>query len=113
MTREDIEQINVVEPNCFETSREEEWYKFGLTYGLEIADENPKSPWISIYDDLPCNHDELMDYYNSPSITRRVIICNEYNQVDMGYMCKSDDKWVWIAFGTPKYWCKYPEPPKE
>ena len=28
--------------------------------GAEWADANPKSPWISVNDDLPCNHEELM-----------------------------------------------------
>lgn len=41
MTREFIEQLDVVEPNCFETNREEIWYKVGLVDGLNIADENP------------------------------------------------------------------------
>lgn len=53
MTREDIEQLNVVEPYCFESDREEQWYNIGLKYGLEIADEHPKSPWIAVKDKLP------------------------------------------------------------
>ena len=56
MTREDIEQLNVLVPYCFETDLEEHWYNIGLKHGLEIADEYPKSPWISVKDDLPCNH---------------------------------------------------------
>ena len=63
MTREDIEQLNVVEPYWFESDREEQWYNIGLKHGLEIADNNPKSPWISVKDDLPCNHPELADGY--------------------------------------------------
>lgn len=53
MTREDIEQLNVVEPYCFETDREEQWYNIGLKDGLVIADNNPKSPWIAVEDKLP------------------------------------------------------------
>lgn len=56
MTREEIEKLNEPEPYCFETDREEQWYKVGLREGLETADYNPKSPWISVNDDLPCNH---------------------------------------------------------
>ena len=41
MTREFIEQLDVVEPNCYETDREEIWYKVGLVDGLKIADEHP------------------------------------------------------------------------
>lgn len=50
MTREDIEQLNVVEPYCFESDREEQWYNIGLKHGLEIADENPNlaSLWRNV-----------------------------------------------------------------
>ena len=41
MTREDIEQLNVFVPYCFETDQEEHWYNIGLKHGLEIADEEP------------------------------------------------------------------------
>ena len=41
MTREDIEQLNVLVPYCFETDLEEKWYNIGLKHGLEIADEEP------------------------------------------------------------------------
>ena len=60
MTREDIEQLNVVEPYCFETDQEEHWYNVGLKHGLDAADANPKSPWISVRDDLPYRHKELL-----------------------------------------------------
>ena len=53
MTREEIEQLNEVEPYCFETDREEQWYRVGLQEGLSIADANPKSPWISVNEKLP------------------------------------------------------------
>ena len=53
MTREDVEQLNVVEPYCFESDREEQWYRVGLQEGLSIADANPKSPWISVNEKLP------------------------------------------------------------
>ena len=61
MSREEIEQLNEAEPYCFETAREEQWFNVGLQQGLATADDNPKSSWISVDDDLPCNHKELMD----------------------------------------------------
>ena len=68
MTREEIEQLNEAEPYCFETTREEQWYNVGLQQGLATADANPKASWISVDDDLPCNHKELMDgeHYTKP-----------------------------------------------
>ena len=49
MTRKEIIQQGVpVEPNCFETDREERWYKVGLYEGATA------SPWHSVADgDLP------------------------------------------------------------
>ena len=42
MTRKEIEQLNVVEPNCFETDREKQLYEVGLKRGLETADNSPE-----------------------------------------------------------------------
>lgn len=53
ITREYIEQLNTIEPYCFENDREEQWFNIGLQYGLEVADANPKSPWIAAEDKLP------------------------------------------------------------
>lgn len=47
ITREFIEQLDVIEPNCYETDKEEIWYEVGLIHGLEIADAEPnfKNIW--------------------------------------------------------------------
>ena len=36
-------------------------YQKGFTAGVKWADEHPKSPWINVKDDLPCNHEELLN----------------------------------------------------
>ena len=41
MTREEINKFSGVEPYCFETDREEDWYKIGCIDGLEAADAEP------------------------------------------------------------------------
>ena len=41
MTREEINKFSGVEPYCFETDREEDWYKMGCIDGLEAADAEP------------------------------------------------------------------------
>lgn len=43
MTREEIEEeeFSGVELNCFETDREEDWYRIGCIDGLAAADEEP------------------------------------------------------------------------
>ena len=40
MTREEINELNVIEPNCFENDREEQWYNVGLKEGLKVADKS-------------------------------------------------------------------------
>ena len=48
MTREEIISKGVpIEPNCFETDREEQWYKAGLYDGATA------SPWHDVKEELP------------------------------------------------------------
>ena len=113
MTREDIEQLNVVEPYCFESDKEELWYNVGLKNGLEIADENPKSPWISVDEDLPCNHVELI--MDNPLYKRtKPVVCNKPCgiRVDQMVYAMSLNEWYW-AGETPTHWFPAPELPKE
>lgn len=78
MTREFIEQLDVVEPNCFETDREERWYEVGLVKGLKIADENPISLW----------HDASEE----PQENEYVLIQNDENDYDVT-LTQSTDEW--------------------
>ena len=66
--RQDIEVLNEVRPYCFESDREEQWFKVGLQYGLDAADAEPLSRWISVKDDLPCNHEELWKWESKDNI---------------------------------------------
>ena len=111
MTREEIEQLNEVEPYCFETDREEQWYRVGLQEGLSIADANPKSPWISVEDDLPCNHEEMVQ----TDFTDRVLVLtrNGCPELEVANMCVIEGKWEWNTLTTVSYWMPIPELPKE
>ena len=115
MTREDIEQLNILEPYCFETDLEKKWYNIGLKHGLEIADEHPKSPWISVKEDLPCNHEELITtegHYKKETIN--VITIDKYGIIEDNYMVLYDnDEWCWKYGMTPLYWMPIPKLPKE
>ena len=113
ITREYIEQLSNIEPYCFETDREEQWYRVGLKEGLKVADANPKSPWISVEKDLPCNHPELITCESSiySEITIPVIAVI-HNFIIMSRMYKEDGKWYWEN-DEPTYWFPVPEPPKE
>lgn len=107
MTREDIEQLNVVEPYCFESDREEQWYNVGLKHGLEIADNNPKSHWISVKDDLPCNHDDFK-YFNTT-----VLFLTRLEDGDLfaTYMRKGNvtNTWHWVAAKEVTHWMSIPK----
>ena len=104
MTREDIEQLNVVEPYCFESDKEELWYNVGLKNGLEIADENPKSPWISVKERLPTKGGHYL------------CVDENYNIAVLAFV---GDKWINTKTFTDVplevviYWMPKPPLPKE
>lgn len=121
MTREEIEQLNEAEPYCFETAREEQWYNVGLQQGLAAADANPKSSWISVDDDLPCNHKELMEGEHS---TKPVLVVVAWDvdpskkHIKVCSMCDTilgsvNTGWYWQTdnFYTVVYWMPLPKMP--
>ena len=121
MTREEIEHINEIEPYSFETSGEEQWYRIGLLEGLETADANPKSSWISVNDDLPCNHKELLENEHYTKTVLVVLSWNEHpskRHISMHSMSNKigsfDVDWYWYntADYTVTHWMSLPELPK-
>ena len=111
MTREEIEEFPRVKLNCFETDREEDWYTIGLKHGLEIADEYPKSPWISVDDDLPCNHKELLLSTGYHTVT--VFTYKKGGACGMDNMIIRNGKWEWEAWKEDYlYWMSIPKLPK-
>ena len=84
--------------------------------GAQWADDNHKSPWISVNDDLPCNHKELITAdgrYEKNTIC--VITINKYGIIESNYMVLYDDgKWGWeYDVPAPCYWMLIPKLPKE
>lgn len=84
--------------------------------GANWADDNPKNPWISIIDDLPCNHKELIDP-NCKNTTQSVLIAKADGTIRQDYMIKdfgTRKGWSWRNWGGNfVYWMPIPEPPKE
>ena len=117
MTREEIEQLNEAEPYCFETDREEQWYNVGLQQGLATADNNPKSSWISVDDDLPCNHKELMACEHCTKLVLAVLIYNEDPSKKCIKICgmlgSDNTSWYWLIGTHYKvvYWMPLPKMP--
>lgn len=113
LTREAIEELNDIEPYCFETDKEEQWFNIGLQYGLDVADSDPISPWISIEDDLPCNHEELI--IDNPLYKRtKPVVCNKPCGIRVDQMVYDMELngWYWTG-ETPTHWFPAPELPKE
>ena len=69
----------------------------GFEAGVKWADEHPKSPWISVKDDLPCNHSDLVLTYNDiPFSTKRVMVVTDIHTLFLCEMKKDDDRgWIW------------------
>lgn len=81
----------------------------GFTFGARWADEHPKSPWISVKKDLPCNHKELL---NSDTLTKSVIIRNSDGSITFSLMYL-DLEWKWMSGDNPTHWFSIPDLPKE
>ena len=119
MTRQ--EQIKqAVESNLdvsFYTPQDGELLKETFYIGAKWADENPQSPWISVKDDLPCNHNDLVLTYNDiPFSTKRVLVMTDIHTLFLCEMKKDDDHgWIWNYLTKDKinHWFPIPELAKE
>ena len=112
MTRKDIEQL--LRLHGFETKREEQWYKLGLKQGLEIADNEPASPWISVKSYFPRNFEELISP-DDRRYTKYVIGLDCRGRIVLTRMKKYNDfsgNWYWDGV-EPEYWMPIPKLPKE
>ena len=82
---------------------------------IEGAEFALNEQWISVDDDLPCNHEELITtdgYYGKE--TANVITIDNYGVIEDNYMVLyNDGKWGWKYGAVPCYWMPIPELPKE
>ena len=84
--------------------------------GAKWADKHPKSPWISVNDDLPCNHGDLVLTYNGiPFSTKRVLVMTDVHTLFLCEMKKDDRGWIWNYSTKDKitHWMLIPELSKE
>ena len=77
--------------------------------GTKWADNNPKSPWISVEDDLPCNNEQL----THSNYTDRVIVLakNEFPEVEFMYKVE-EGVWKWTTLKNVSYWMPIPKLPE-
>ena len=103
-------------------TRQEKIQKEAEKYGelapifLEGANFALNNQWISVEDDLPYNHEELIaadGRYEKNTIY--VITINKYGIIESNYMALYDDgKWGWeYDVPAPCYWMLIPKLPKE
>lgn len=88
----------------------------GFMLGANWADENPKSPWISVEDDLPCNHEELIDKNFKGNFQKTLFVVVWYdNHEDLDCMISENGEWRWLSKFRNSYthWMLIPEPPKK
>ena len=77
--------------------------------GAKWADTHPKSPWISVDDDLPCNHQDLIH----SNYTDRVLVSARNGYSEIAFMSKIENIWVWETPIKVSYWMPIPQLPKE
>ena len=89
--------------------------KCAFEEGAMWADKYPKSPWISVDDDLPCNHDSMIcevckgvEYE-----TNRVLVLLIDGTIEISYMFRlTPHAWHWNTYKVTQ-WMPLPELPKE
>ena len=77
--------------------------------GAKWSDKHPKSPWISVEDDLPCNYEELMHSFFTDKTTDVLVAI--HGDFRLSRMIKWCDKWIWESY-IPTYWMPIPKLPK-
>lgn len=111
MTRKEIEQLNEVEPYRLVTEREEQLYRVRLQEGFSIADDNPKSPWISVDDEMPYDYTELLINQDT---TVPILTKTERWGYFVQYMYYSPTQgWRFTEGGGVEYWMPIPKLPKK
>ena len=94
----------------------------GFENGIKWSDTHPKSQWISVEEDLPCNHEELIKNEN---YTKNVLVVLSWNDnpskkhIEICDMCNVigsfNTNWYWrnAAYYNVVCWKPLPELPKE
>ena len=77
---------------------------------LEGADFVLNNQWISVEEDLPCNHEEL--FINDDKNETKTVLSIINGYIMMSRMYKPKHKWHWEN-DEPTHWMPIPELPKE
>ena len=103
---DDCEAIDVGECSCCNINR----IVRAFNRGIEYQKQKSNSSWISVEDDLPCNHKELLDLLH----TKFVITINSKRTVELNYMIEGLNGWEWAfkKYYDILYWMRIPELPE-
>lgn len=90
-------------------------YGLGFVDGALWADNNPKSYWISVDDDLPYNNQNDIHF----GFTNYVLAIDEDKNIFIAFMRKDkNDKWVWssdddydLSYRIITHWMPIPKLP--
>lgn len=104
-----VEYCNSTDPILMKSA------EYNFKKGTQWADNNPKSPWISVKYELPCDNPNNIHF----GFTNRVLATDGEN-IFVAYMKKDkDNKWIWCSEDNVDishiitHWMPFPEPPKE
>ena len=111
MTREEeirnaIDTIFPIPPSEKGRKHEQALMATGFEAGVKWADEHPKSPWISVKDDLPYKHKELLD---GEQKTKLVLIVDACGGADIDFMSIYKGTWQWWNNSNVTYWLSIPD----
>ena len=103
---DDCAAIDVGECSCCNINR----IVRAFNRGVEFQKQKTKSSWISVEDDLPCNHEEMVQ----TDFTDRVLVLtsNGCPELKVANMCVIEGKWEWNTLKTVLYWMPIPKLPK-
>lgn len=125
MTKEEIRQEALKAekerfPRCA-GDKENSFHGVNSAYGLGFVDgalwvcDRNKSPWVSVKDDLPCNHKDMVNVYveNVELRTERVLV-SDGGFITLAYMYKlGPSSWHWSEIERITHWMRIPKLPKE
>ena len=83
-------------------------HKDSFIEGAKWADSNQKPSWISVEDDLPCNHEELLNPDDKRDTSCVVAII--HGHIVLSRMYKLYGKWHWEN-NEPTHWFPIPKLP--
>lgn len=84
----------------------------GFEAGVKWADTHPKSTWISVKEDLPYRHKELL--LSTGYHTVSVFTYKKWGACGIDSMINRSGKWEWEAWKENYlYWMPIPNLPKE